>query len=501
MKQANQKLAICFFAIVAFLQACSPADSKNTPNDLSGVRFAYSADGYNQDRDDVAGSAMVVALFDRAGFGDQLVHIHFNTNFGGPPKHADAHRKSVLETAVLFGMISDVGGDDGYFDVSESPEEKQAAIDHLANEIKKSTKNKPLWIFCAGGVQVPYTSLVKAVNEGASEKTLQSVTFISHGNANEKTANKDHENTDFHNNWDDLVKVSPYVNFIDHTSPLMNGRKDGGLNHDQNSTAWNQSPRTQHEGVAAWQWLEVYGAHVEGFGFSGTKGEWLLERLQDAGDPARGHNANAEGDASDAGMVFAMLPGGNSDANMEELHAYFLGDTDAKYVPAKPSFLNAVALSVPGIRLLCATSFPVEASDFYVNNEWLAVNPDQHKSATISKTYSSRDGVFDVLFLGVGEDDGASSYTLLVNKKQIGSFKNELSNITYEEGIKYMYLTENIAIAHDSTPYSLCFLHRDPGPTRLGPARTVLHGKVQALSGNVVPIDMKPGFGPVLGRW
>lgn len=51
-----------------------------------------------------------------------------------------------------------------------------------------------------------------------------------------------------------------------------------------------------------------------------------------------------------------------------------------------------------------------------------------------------------MLFLGVGEDDGASAYTLSVNGIQIGSFKNELSKITFEEGIEFMYLTENIAI-------------------------------------------------------
>lgn len=298
------------------------------------IRYAYSADGYNQDRDDVAGSAMALALFDRAGLGTQLVHFHFNTNFGGPPKHADQHRKSVLETAVLFGMIDDIGGDDGYFDVSEAPAEKQAAIDHLAREIAASSPKDPLWVFCAGGVQVPYAALVKAVEGGAAIEALKSLTFISHSPANENTARKDSEIKEFSYNWADLKQVSPYVKFIDYKSPMMNQRREGGLNADQNSTAWNQSPRTQHQGVREWQWLEGYGIQVKGFAFSGTKGEWLLERLKAAGDPELGHNSNAEGDASDAGMVFAMLPGGRSDATMEEIQHFFLDTIDP--VPVFP---------------------------------------------------------------------------------------------------------------------------------------------------------------------
>jgi hypothetical protein len=66
--------------------------------------------------------------------------------------------------------------------------------------------------------------------------------------------------------------------------------------------------------------------HVEGFGFSGTKGEWLLGRLKAAGAPEFGHNGNAEGDASDAGMVFAILPGGRTDATMEDIRDYFMGN-------------------------------------------------------------------------------------------------------------------------------------------------------------------------------
>ncbi len=316
----NLKVVLMVFVFVGVL-ANVEAQKKETVN----YRYAYSCDGYNQDRDDVAGSAMTLALFDRAGLADRIVHFHFNTNFGGAPKHSEEHRKSVLETAVLFGFIKEVDGDDAYFDVSRSDEEKKDAIEHLAKQIKKASKRKPLMIFAAGGVQVPYAALKKAMDDGATINALQSVVFVSHAKANEQTARKNSPNPDYQKNWDDLKLLSSDVHFIDYTSPLVNGRRDGGVNLSQNSTAWEQSPRSKRPGVAAWQWLAGYGAHVEGFGFSGTKGEWLLTRLKAAGAPDLGHNGNAEGDASDAGMVFSQLPGGKTDATMDEIRDYFMG--------------------------------------------------------------------------------------------------------------------------------------------------------------------------------
>jgi hypothetical protein len=286
-------------------------------------RYAYSADGYNQDRDDVAGSAMVVALFDRIDWGDRLVHFHFNTNFGGKPTHAEEHRKSVLWTAKLFGMIEEVDGDDGYFDVSRSAKEKAAAIEHLAEEIRRSDSRNPLVIFCAGGVQVPYAALELALKNGVLADALQGVTFMSHSVANERTRQKGHPQ--YGVNWSDLVKLSPHPTFIDHSSPLVNARKGSDIiQGDQNRTAWNTGPRKAMQGVAHWQWLARYGDTVEGFGFRGTKGQWLLTRLKAAGAPELGHNGNAEADASDAGMVFGQLPGGSTDADMDDIRKFFM---------------------------------------------------------------------------------------------------------------------------------------------------------------------------------
>lgn len=295
-------------------------------DDPAKYRYAYSADGYNQDRDDVAGSAMAVALFDKAGLSDRVAHFHFNTNFGGKPSHAIEHRKSVLQTAVLFGMIEAENANDSYFDVSQSKEERLAAIAHLAKQMSNSTSKEPLIMICAGGVQTVYLALKKAIEDGAKKETLASITFLSHGKANEVTARMKSSNTDYHNNWSSLKVLLPDARFIDYTSPLVNGRRDGGVNASQNSTAWNQSPRNKRKGIVLWEWLKDYSDNVDGFGFSGTKGEWLLGRLKAAGAPEIGHNGNAEGDASDAGMIFGYVLGQPTDATMEEIQEYFMNN-------------------------------------------------------------------------------------------------------------------------------------------------------------------------------
>jgi len=234
-------ISVAFGAIHSVLAA-------HTTSSLS-YRYAYSDDGYNQDRDDVAGSAMVVAIFDRLGWGDRLVHFHFNTNFGGQSTHAEEHRKSVLWTAKLFGMIDEVDADDGYFDVSRSPEEKAAAIEHLAEEIRRSERRDPLMIFCGGGVQVPYAALKRAIQKGILVEDLQAVTFVSHSVANERTRQKGHP--EYGVNWSDLVKLSPYPTFVDHTSPRVNARKDSDvIQGDQNRTGLQVSGDSDSAQVA-----------------------------------------------------------------------------------------------------------------------------------------------------------------------------------------------------------------------------------------------------------
>ena len=79
------------------------------------------------------------------------------------------------------------------------------------------------------------------------------------------------------------------------------------------------------------------GSMWRGFAFPGPRA---------AGAPEIGHNGNAEGDASDAGMVFALVPGGATDATMEDIKNYFMKNTiphsDNKVKEFDPAFAHTV---------------------------------------------------------------------------------------------------------------------------------------------------------------
>ena len=115
---------------------------------------------------------------------------------------------------------------------------------------------------------------------------------------------------------------------------------------------------------------------------------------------------------------------------------------------SEKSFLYAVETAVKEVKLMRASSFPIEGTDFYSdkNGEWLAINPEQHTKATTTISYNGPEGNKDVLFLGVGENDGNSTYTVLVNDKEIGTFQVPSSQNSFEEGAKYIGLFGNVAI-------------------------------------------------------
>jgi hypothetical protein len=113
---------------------------------------------------------------------------------------------------------------------------------------------------------------------------------------------------------------------------------------------------------------------------------------------------------------------------------------------SKRSMTAAVAMSVSGARVIEATAFPVEGTNFYVDGDWLAINPGTHKEATTFTTYNAQDGTFDVVFLGVGEDDGASEFTLQVNETIVGSYKTPLATKTSEEAAKYCHVFKDVSL-------------------------------------------------------
>jgi len=117
--------------------------------------------------------------------------------------------------------------------------------------------------------------------------------------------------------------------------------------------------------------------------------------------------------------------------------------TDEKNISA---FLAAAAETGIGTILISASDFPIENTGFYRHKGWLAINPTKLKSATTQLEFKFREGKYDLIFSGVGEYDGESAYVLSVNGKQAMNFKVRLSTFSYEEGVDFSYLIENIQL-------------------------------------------------------
>ncbi len=87
--------------------------------------------------------------------------------------------------------------------------------------------------------------------------------------------------------------------------------------------------------------------------------------------------------------------------------------------------------------IISATSFDYKNTNFYKNNDWLAINPNKAKKATVSTIFNKPSGLYDVVFFGVGENDGQSRYSISINGHQQGNLRVPLSIATFEEGPQY----------------------------------------------------------------
>jgi hypothetical protein len=117
--------------------------------------------------------------------------------------------------------------------------------------------------------------------------------------------------------------------------------------------------------------------------------------------------------------------------------------TDEKNISA---FLAASVETGISTILIRASDFPIENTGFYRHKGWLAINPSKLKSATTQLEFKFREGKYDLIFSGVGEYDGESEYILSVNGKQEMNFKVRLSKFSYEEGVNFSNLIENIQL-------------------------------------------------------
>ncbi|WP_324023656.1 hypothetical protein QSV08_12425 [Maribacter sp. BPC-D8] len=108
------------------------------------------------------------------------------------------------------------------------------------------------------------------------------------------------------------------------------------------------------------------------------------------------------------------------------------------------SYIDEIAKTVNGTKIMKAIDFPIKNTNFYLDNAWLAINPEKYKEAAVSTDFPFENGMYDIIFIGVGENDGQSGFQMLVNGNEVGKYSAPLSKNSFEESIKYNKLWKNI---------------------------------------------------------
>lgn len=117
-----------------------------------------------------------------------------------------------------------------------------------------------------------------------------------------------------------------------------------------------------------------------------------------------------------------------------------------------PSYFKTICGSSEATRCIAAQEFPVEGTNFYKNGKnWLAINPKKYEEAKTSTIFNFESGTYDVVFVGVGENDGKSTFTISINNEKIGSYSPELTKRLFEEGKKFNALWKNVSIKKGDT--------------------------------------------------
>jgi len=123
------------------------------------------------------------------------------------------------------------------------------------------------------------------------------------------------------------------------------------------------------------------------------------------------------------------------------------GKLPKPFPEVKYSYFKTIAKSSKENKSIAAQDFSIKNTNFYKHGKnWLAVHPEKHKEATTSTSFNFESGNYDIVFVGVGENDGHSTFTLFINDTKIGSYQPEITKRLFVEGKPYNKTWENITL-------------------------------------------------------
>ena len=234
-------------------------------------RIAVSSDGNKHDCDDILATAVTIAIIAKTGNAKKLVYYgyadhHWATSTGCKGKNREYEMKlSSRETARKYGG----------FDLTKfynAKSQKYKAIKKLSEQINKSTSKNPLWIICAGPMDIVGRALARS-----SASRRKYVTLISHSTWNEKHSDKPDKNEKPKHSgwtWNDIKRMPSPPKFVDlpdqnkslqtkhSTYYVWRDSKDPKLRWlwNRNKVAGKSWPDMSDAGMAYWLIVEKRGA-------------------------------------------------------------------------------------------------------------------------------------------------------------------------------------------------------------------------------------------------
>ncbi len=259
-------------------------------------RIGWSADGNMHDPDDWSATALALAIFDKMGWHDKLVHFDYNNRLDNSLEWKEAENyESTIGGAKRFNFNEAV-----FFDDQRALE---AAIEHAKEEINKSHPGSKFWYVQAGPFEVAYQAILRADPEKRKYCIL-----VSHAEINERADKWKLEDGSPSHGKDDCVALGATYFYT-----TGQGRtKFGGRAYD----GWDQV-----------EWMKT--ADREEY-------RWLYSRFRATAK----HKENGL-DASDGGMAYVLATGDLNGNFAPKLKAFLKGDPS---VNKKLSLFNGTSL-------------------------------------------------------------------------------------------------------------------------------------------------------------
>ena len=119
-------------------------------------------------------------------------------------------------------------------------------------------------------------------------------------------------------------------------------------------------------------------------------------------------------------------------------------------VPApivKMNYFETIASSLAQNKKIAAQEFPATGTNYYKNGKyWMAINPKTHKKAITSTAFNFETGMYDLVFVGVGENDGSSTFQVLINGVELGTYQPPATDRMFEEGKNFAKVWKKVKL-------------------------------------------------------